>query len=74
MSYPIMLVAFVPFILSTFKDIETLPLSLKIMVYTIPFTHPMIASKSLVFHDYPIVLMGIGYYGGIYSPDDVGRG
>ncbi|MCK4351908.1 ABC transporter permease [candidate division WOR-3 bacterium] len=61
MSYPIMLLAFIPFFLSMFKDIETLPLSLKIIVYAIPFSHPMIASKSLIFHDYSTVLWGIGY-------------
>ncbi len=61
MTYPIMLVAFIPFFLSMFKDIETLPLALKIIVYAIPFSHPMIASKSLIFHDYPTVLWGIGY-------------
>lgn len=61
MTYPIMLVAFIPFLLSVFKDIETLPLKLKLVVYAIPFTHPMTASKSLIFHDYQSVLWGIGY-------------
>ncbi|MDD2889813.1 MAG: ABC transporter permease [bacterium] len=61
MTYPIMLVVFIPFFLSMFKDIETLPLSLRILVYAIPFTHPMIASKSLIFHDYRMVLFGIAY-------------
>lgn len=61
MSLPIMLVTFIPFFLSMFKDIDTLPLGLKIIVYAIPFTHPMLASKSLIFHDYSKVLWGIGY-------------
>ncbi|MFA5031984.1 MAG: ABC transporter permease [bacterium] len=61
MSYPIMLVALVPVLLLMFKDIETLPISLRIIVYAIPFSHPMIASKSLIFHDYRTVLFGIAY-------------
>lgn len=61
MIFPIMLMAFFPFFLSMFKDIETLPLILRIIVYAIPFSHSMIASKSLVFHDYSTVLWGIGY-------------
>ena len=61
MAYPLTMIVLIPFMLSMFKDIETLPIGLKILIYAIPFSHPMMASKFLIFHDYMPVIYGIVY-------------
>ncbi len=47
--------------LTMFKDIETLPMGLKTLIYAIPFSHPMMASKFLIFHNYLPVIYGMMY-------------
>jgi len=44
-----------------FTDFDTLPLALKGLIYAIPFSHPMIAPKALIFNDYTLVISGIIY-------------
>lgn len=61
MNMPIILLVMFPYLLLMFQDIETISLPLKIFLYAIPFSHPIIASKALVFHNYPIVIGGIIY-------------
>ena len=61
MNMPIVLLVMFPYFLLMFQDIETISLPLKILLYAIPFSHPIIASKALVFHNYPIVIGGIIY-------------
>ena len=52
---------FVPAFILMFADISTLPLSLQAILYAIPFSHPMIAAKSIVLGDYFIPLLGVFY-------------
>ena len=52
---------FVPAFILMFSDISTLPLGVQIVLYAIPFSHPMIAAKSIVFGDYFIAVVGIIY-------------
>jgi ABC-2 type transport system permease protein len=42
-------------------DINTLPLALKAVLYAIPYSHPIIASKAIVLGDYTTVIFGIIY-------------
>lgn len=61
MNLPLSMSVFIPYFLSMFRDIETLPLSLKILLYAIPFSHPIVAPKFLIFHNYSMVIGGIVY-------------
>jgi ABC-2 type transport system permease protein len=46
-----------------FKDFDTLPLALKALIFAIPFSHPMMAPRALIFNDYILVISGIIYVG-----------
>ena len=61
LNLPIVLLAIVPMFLTMFKDFDTLPLLLKIVVFVIPFSHPMMAMRALMFDNYLLVLSGICY-------------
>lgn len=61
LNFPVVLLAIVPMFLTMMKDFDTLPLLLKIVVFAIPFSHPMMAMRSLMFDNYLLVLSGIGY-------------
>jgi len=61
LNFPVVLLAIVPMFLTMMKDFDTLPLLLKIVVFAIPFSHPMMAMRSLMFGNYTLVLSGIGY-------------
>lgn len=61
MNFPIILLVMIPYFLLMFQDIETISLPMKILLYIIPFSHPLIASKALVFNNYSIVIAGIIY-------------
>ncbi len=61
LTFPITALALVPMFLTMFKDFDTLPISLKGLVYAIPFSHPMMAPRLLIFNDYATVISGIIY-------------
>ena len=61
MNMPLVIIVMIPYLLLMFKDIGSLSPLLKIIVYLIPFSHPIIASKALIFHNYSIVVAGIIY-------------
>jgi ABC-2 type transport system permease protein len=44
-----------------FKDFDTLPLALRAILFGIPFSHPMMAPRALLFGDYLMVFAGIIY-------------
>ncbi len=56
--YPII---FVPSFALIYLDINSLPLFARAILYAIPFSHPVIASKSVVLGDYATVVFGIVY-------------
>ncbi len=56
--YPII---FIPTLALIYLDINTLPEIIKTILYAIPYSHPIIASKAVVFGDYTIVIFGIIY-------------
>jgi ABC-2 type transport system permease protein len=44
-----------------FKDFDTLPRIGQIVLFMIPFSHPMMAMRALMFDDYSLVIGGIVY-------------
>jgi ABC-2 type transport system permease protein len=61
LTFPITMLALVPMFFTMFADFDTLPLALKALVFAIPFSHPMMAARALIFNDYLLVVSGIVY-------------
>jgi ABC-2 type transport system permease protein len=61
LTLPVSLLAVVSMVVAMFKDFGTLPPVLKVIVFLIPFSHPMMAMRALMFGDYLLVLGGIAY-------------
>jgi ABC-2 type transport system permease protein len=61
LTFPITMLALIPMFITLFADFDTLPLAGKIFVFAIPFSHPMMASRALIFGDYTLVFGGIIY-------------
>jgi len=59
--FPITAVALISAFIVMFKDFDTIPAVLRILVFAIPFTHPMMAMRSLMLDNYPLVIGGIAY-------------
>jgi ABC-2 type transport system permease protein len=51
----------IPYLLSFFADINSLPLPARLLVFAIPFSHPFLASQSIMLGRYAAVLFGILY-------------
>jgi len=56
--YPLI---FIPSLLLMFLDINSLPFAVRIIIYAIPFTHPIIAAKAVTIGDYLTAVWGIVY-------------
>ena len=61
LTVPVSVLALIPMFLVMFRDFSTLPLPLKGLLFAIPFSHPMMAMRALLFDDYLLVLGGIIY-------------
>ncbi len=61
MTMPVTFLAMIPMFVTMFTDVDTLPMMVKAVVLAIPFSHPMVAMRSLMFDDYALVLGGIAY-------------
>ena len=61
LTFPVTLLALIPMFMTMFKDFDTLPIALKGFLFAIPFSHPMMAPRALIFDDYLLVLSGIIY-------------
>ena len=61
LTAPITMMAIFPMIITMFTDFDTLPLALKTLVFAIPFSHPMMAQRALLFGNYTLVISGILY-------------
>ncbi|HPT77248.1 MAG TPA: hypothetical protein PLC16_11185, partial [Defluviitaleaceae bacterium] len=48
-------------LMTMFMDFSTMPTFIKIFIFIIPFSHPMMAMKSLMLKEYALVLSGIIY-------------
>lgn len=58
---PIMILAMVPYMVSMFKDVNSLPMAFRIVVYAIPFTHTFSAIPNLMFGNRLIFFCGLIY-------------
>ncbi len=61
MTMPVTFLALIPMFITLMTDFDTLPLAGKVLVFAIPFSHPMMAIRMLMFDDYGLVLAGIAY-------------
>ena len=59
--FPITAVALISAFIVMFKDFDTIPAVLRILVFAIPFTHPMMAMRTLMLDNYSLVIGGIAY-------------
>jgi len=61
LTFPVAMLAMMPMFVTMFADFDTLPLALKGLLFAIPFSHPMMATRALIFNDYLLVIGGIIY-------------
>ncbi|HOK35078.1 MAG TPA: ABC transporter permease [Candidatus Pacearchaeota archaeon] len=61
MIAPIAILAMVPFFLLMFQDFGEMPIIMKIILCIIPFSHPILASRTLLFGEYQTALLGVLY-------------
>jgi ABC-2 type transport system permease protein len=61
LTFPVSALAMLPMFIVMFKDFDTLPVWGQAILFAIPFSHPMMAMRSLLFGDYWIVVAGIVY-------------
>ncbi len=59
--FPITALAMISMFTTIFKDFDTLPAVLRILVFAIPFSHPMMAMRALMMDNYALVVGGIAY-------------
>ncbi len=59
--FPVTALALIPMFVFMFTDIGNLPTVLQGVMYAIPFSHPIIAMRGLMFDNYTIVFGGILY-------------
>ena len=58
---PLMFLLLIPYMITIFVDVNSLPLIGKLLVCLIPFTHTFIASSNLIFGDTVLFLGGLLY-------------
>jgi ABC-2 type transport system permease protein len=58
---PIMLMILIPYLLSFFADVQSLPLPAKLLILAIPFSHPFLAAPNIMLGHYSAVIYGILY-------------
>jgi len=58
---PLMLMILIPYLLSFFADVNSLPLPVKLLILAIPFSHPFLATPNIMLGHYSAVLYGILY-------------
>ncbi|MEJ5228571.1 MAG: ABC transporter permease [Pseudothermotoga sp.] len=61
MTFPITALAIFSMIITMFKDFSTLSLPLKIVIFAIPFTHPMLSIRNSLFGNSSFVVYGCIY-------------
>ncbi|MFP3879378.1 MAG: ABC transporter permease [Dehalococcoidia bacterium] len=59
--FPITALAMISAFVIMFKDFDTIPAVLKVLVFAIPFSHPMMAVRALMLDNYSLVIGGIAY-------------
>jgi len=66
LSLPISLLAIIPMFILMFEDFFSLSFPLKLLIFLIPFSHPMMAPSLLMLDETPWVIYGI-LYSAIFS-------
>jgi len=61
MTFPITALAIFSMIVTMFKDFATLSLPLRVIIFAIPFTHPMLSMRNLLFGNNMFVIYGCFY-------------
>lgn len=61
MIMPLMFMAMIPYMISMFADINSLPIVLRLIVYAIPFTHTFSAIPNIMFGNTAILIIGLIY-------------
>lgn len=61
LTMPVTFLAMIPMFMIIFKDFNTLPPVAQVVLFAIPFSHPMMAMRALMFDDYGLVIAGIAY-------------
>jgi ABC-2 type transport system permease protein len=59
--FPITALAMISTFVVMFKDFDTIPAVLRVLVFAIPFSHPMMAMRALMLDNYWLVIGGIAY-------------
>ncbi|MCL2509525.1 MAG: ABC transporter permease [Methanomassiliicoccaceae archaeon] len=61
MIMPISVLAIVPMFITMFSSFDALAPTLKVVMFVIPFSHPMMVMHNLMFGDMTLVFAGLGY-------------
>ncbi|MDE5765058.1 MAG: ABC transporter permease [Ruminococcus sp.] len=61
MIMPLMFMAMIPYMISMFADINSLPIVVRLIVYAIPFTHTFSAIPNIMFGNTTILIIGLIY-------------
>lgn len=61
LTFPVTALAMIPMFITMFMDFDTSPTSIQVILFIIPFSHPMMAQRALIFDNYLLVLAGIVY-------------
>lgn len=61
MMMPLMFLAMIPYFITMFMDVGSLPLPAQILLYLIPFTHTFSASANLLFGNNIVFFAGMAY-------------
>jgi len=59
--FPITALAMISMFIIMFKDLDTIPAVFRVLLFAIPFSHPMMAMRALMLDNYSLVIGGIGY-------------
>jgi ABC-2 type transport system permease protein len=59
--FPITALAMISMFATMFKDFDTIPVVLRVLLFAIPFSHPMMAMRALMLDNYLLVIGGIAY-------------
>jgi ABC-2 type transport system permease protein len=61
MIMPLIFLVMIPYFISLFADMNSLPLPIKILILAIPFTHPFLVSQNLYLGNWSMIAFGLGY-------------
>ncbi len=61
MILPIVMLVMIPWMVTMFTDVSSLPTAAKAVIYAIPFTHTFTAMPNLMFGNTSVFWLGLGY-------------